>query len=133
GGAGRLRQLLGMLDERLGLAFHEGQEVLAAQVEGAIDPGVEGAVAAEGEVALEDQAIVAAQDRYNRRGELLRKAGVRGHGVLLPRRSLSQPLLDSRTPGLLTPCGCGDSRVKQASDGVEVPRGLQPAPADPEA
>src|SRR5439155_26968182 len=91
---------------------HEGEKIFAAHVEGAIDPGVEVAIAPEREVALEDHAIMAAQDRYNGIGELQRKVEVRGHGVLLPRRSVSQPPLDSRTPCLLSPCGCGGSRVK---------------------
>ena len=40
--------------------------------ESPIDPGVEVAIAPEGEVALEDHALMAAQHRYNGIGELLR-------------------------------------------------------------
>jgi hypothetical protein len=81
---GLLRQLLGMIDEHLRLLFDEGQKVHAAHLEAVVDPAVEMLVTAEGKVALENDAIMAAENGYNQIGEFLREVEVRRHGVLLP-------------------------------------------------
>ena len=82
-GPGLSGQLLGMVDEFAGLELDERQEVLASQFESAVDPATEVVIAAEGEIALENDSIVALKGGYNRIGESLRKAEVRRHGVLL--------------------------------------------------
>jgi hypothetical protein len=75
--------LLGMIDQRLRLLLDPRQEVLAADLEAVIDPAIQVLVAAEGEIALENDSIMAAEHGYNRLSELLREVEVRRHGVLL--------------------------------------------------
>jgi hypothetical protein len=76
--------LLGMVDKGLGLLLDPRQEILAADLEAVIDPAVQVIVAAKGEIALENDSIMAAENGYNRIGEFLREVEVRRHGVLLP-------------------------------------------------
>ena len=82
GNAGPLGLSAGVIDKDLRLFLDEGQEIHAAHLQAAIDPTVEVRVAAEGEMSLENDSIMAAEHGYNRGGEFL--CEVRRHGVLLP-------------------------------------------------
>ena len=112
-----------MIDEHLGLPLDEGKEILAAHLEAAIDPAVEVGVAAEGQVTLENDSIMAAENGYNGVSESLVK--VRRHGVLLP-GGVANPW-NSRTPCHLKACGCGESRVRESFFELE-PTGDTPFP-----
>jgi hypothetical protein len=64
-------------------------------------------VAAKGEITLENDSIMAAENGYNRGSEFL--CEVRRHGVLLPvggTSGIANAMSSSNA------CGCGDSRVR---------------------
>ena len=79
---GLLRQLFGMIDQTLGKGLEKRQKVHAFHLEGVIDKAIELLVAAKGEMAVENDAIMATENRYNGGRETFDKAV---HGVLLPR------------------------------------------------
>src|SRR5436309_10220028 len=103
-GTGGRGHRLGVSYQGLRVLLDEGQKILAAQLQGAIHPAVEVAVAAEGEMAFENHSIMAAQDAYNGTGEFLREAEVRRHGVLLPGCCC-------KTPGIAERLVIGDPAV----------------------
>ena len=92
-----LREAFGVGDEFVRLAFQKREEVFAFDAESMIDKTIEVGIVAEGEVALEEDAIKAAENGNDRGGELDDKTVVGRHGVLL-RRVLVQHHSGSRTP-----------------------------------
>jgi hypothetical protein len=78
---GLLRERLSKLDEALRKRLDEGQEVLAFDFEAVINEAVEMVVATEGQMAVKNHLIMAAEDRYNGGRESFDKTV---HGVLLP-------------------------------------------------
>jgi hypothetical protein len=81
GSVGLLGEGFGMIDEALGLGLDEREKVLASDFEDVIDEAIEMLVAAEGEMAVKDDPVMAAEDGYNGGRESFAKAV---HGVLLP-------------------------------------------------
>src|SRR5262249_2634760 len=106
-------ELLGVRDEAFGLAFDEGEEVLAGDAEGAVYEAVAVGLVREGEVAFEDHAIMAGGNGDGGRGELYGEAGWSLAWRSAPERCLSNTIL--RAERLLCFClfGCGVSRVRR--------------------
>jgi hypothetical protein len=77
---GLLSGRLGVIDQKLRLLFDEGQEVLAFDFQAVIDEAIEVVVAAEREMAMKNDAVMAGENGYNGRSESLNEAV---HGVLL--------------------------------------------------
>jgi hypothetical protein len=75
--------LLSVFDQLLRHPLHLGQEVLSGDSQTPVDEGVQVFVPSEGEVALENQAVVTGQSGYNGTSKLCQKRTDGFHGVLL--------------------------------------------------
>src|SRR5262249_6737146 len=73
-------ELFGVRDETLRFALGEGQEVFASDAEGMIDEALKVGLVGDGEVALEADAILAAENGDAGRGELDEERVRRLHG-----------------------------------------------------
>src|SRR5262249_41405923 len=82
---------LGAGDEEFGFLPGEGQEVLAGDAEDMVHEAVEVGLVGEGEVPLEDKAIMAAENGDDGRGELDEERVRRVHGVLLRKGASATP------------------------------------------
>lgn len=102
GNAGLVGFGLSMIDEGLRLLLDEGEKIFAAHLEAVIDPAIKMVVAAEGQVPLENDSVVAAEGGYNRVGEFRRE--VRRHGVLLP---------EGGTPGIANAMSISALRLRR--------------------
>jgi hypothetical protein len=94
-GTGLLGQLLGIVDEGLGLFLGEGHEVTPSDLEDVIDEAFEGRPIGDGQVTLEDDAVKTGEHSDDQTGKLDDEARQRLHGVLLP-------------------CGCLDNTILKA-------------------
>jgi hypothetical protein len=91
GGAVLGGEVFGVGDQEFGLLLGEGEEVLAADAEGMVHEAVEVGLVGEGEVSLEEDAIVAAENGDDGRGEPDEKRVRRLHGVLLQKGACATP------------------------------------------
>jgi hypothetical protein len=66
------------------MAFEPWQKILASHLEHAVHKCVKMVLVAKGQIAFEDDAIEAAQERNDGRGEAVTKPLGEMHGVLLP-------------------------------------------------
>src|SRR5262249_36374813 len=71
-----------VFDQRVGGLRDQGEEVLAGDLQAMVDEAVEHAVITEGEIALEDDPVKAAQGGEDEGSELGGEGVVRIHGVL---------------------------------------------------
>jgi hypothetical protein len=84
-------EVFGVGDQDFGLLLGEGGEVLAPDAEGMVHEAVEVGLVGEGEVSLEEDAIPAAENGDDGRGELDEKRVRRLHGVLLQKGACATP------------------------------------------
>jgi hypothetical protein len=94
GRVGLLGQLFGMIDETLRERLDEGKKVLPPYFQDAIDKIIEMPIAAKRQMAMKNDAIMAAEHGYNGGRESFDKAV---HGVLLPTVVWQLPLV-CKTP-----------------------------------
>jgi hypothetical protein len=84
-------EVFGVCDKEFGFFLREGQEIFALEAEAMIDEAVEVGLVGEGQVPFEDEAIMAAENGDNGRGELDEESVRRLHGVLLRKGACATP------------------------------------------
>jgi hypothetical protein len=95
-------EALGACDEQFGLFGREGEEVFALDAEGVVHEAVEVVFVGEGEVSLEDDAIMAAENGDDGGGELDEEGVARLHGVLLRKGASATPFCAQNASCVLT-------------------------------
>src|SRR5262249_47434310 len=91
GGLVLLGELLGVVNELVGFLLQPREEVLARDAEDAVHEAVEVGLAAEGQVAFEDDSIGAGEDAEEGRSELDEERAGAVHGVLLRKGASATP------------------------------------------